>query len=114
MNDEGHAAAVEIAIFKLKEGVGRDGFLRTVDPVSEWIKRQPGFISRDLTYSDENATWMDVIWWESLEAAHAAMEASMTSEACVPMFEAIDMEAVQMLHGVRTLPTVSREASIGA
>jgi hypothetical protein len=106
--EQGKAASVvEIALFKTKEGVTRERFLSTVGPVSEWIQRQPGFVSRDLTYSAEDDTWIDVIWWNSLEEAHAAMEASTTSETCAPMFEAIDPERVQMLHGVRAFPTVS-------
>lgn len=101
---------VELAIFKLKDGVSRDRLLATIDPVSEWAKRQPGFISRDLTYSGDNDTWIDVLWWESLEAAHSAAQAAMTSESCAPMFELIDMEATQMLHGERVVPSVMREA----
>jgi hypothetical protein len=97
---------VEIAIFKPKEGVTREQLLGTVEPVSEWARRQPGFISRDLTYSAEGDNWIDVIWWESLEAANTAAEAAMVSESCAPMFEAIDLEGTQMLHGGRMMPTV--------
>lgn len=32
---------VEIAIFKPKEGVTREQLLATVEPVSEWARRQP-------------------------------------------------------------------------
>lgn len=90
---------VELAIFKLKEGVTREQLLETVDAVSEWARRQPGFVSRDLTYSAQDDTWIDVVWWESLDAAHAAAEAAMTSESCAPMFGLIDLEATQMIHG---------------
>jgi hypothetical protein len=101
---------VEMAIFKLRDGVTRDQLLRTVEPVSEWAMRQPGFISRDLTYSSDSDTWIDVLWWESLEAAHTAAEVALTSESCAPMFELIDMEAAQMLHGERVVPSVVRGA----
>jgi hypothetical protein len=98
---EGQGRVVELAIFKLKDGVTRDQLLATVDGVTEWAKRQPGFVSRDLTYSDESDTWIDVIWWESADAAHAAAEAAMTSESCAPMFGLIDLEGTQMIHGER-------------
>lgn len=97
MKDEGRV--VELAIFKLKEGVSREQLLDTVEAVSEWAKRQPGFVSRDLTYSEQDDTWIDVVWWESLDAAHAAAEAAMTSESCAPMFGLIDLEGTQMIHG---------------
>lgn len=99
MDEQGRV--VELAIFKLKEGVGRDQLMATVDAVTEWAKRQPGFVSRDLTYSAESDTWVDVVWWESIESAHAASEAAMTSESCAPMFGLIDLEGTQMIHGER-------------
>ncbi|HEX2195579.1 MAG TPA: hypothetical protein VHJ76_01530 [Actinomycetota bacterium] len=98
-------AVVELAIFKTTEGVTREQLLDTVDAVSEWAKRQPGFLSRDLTCS-EDGTWIDVVWWESLDAAHAAAEAAMTSESCAPMFALIDLEDTQMIHGARVVPGV--------
>lgn len=101
---------VEIAVFKLKDGVTREQLLSTVDAVSEWARSQPGFISRDLTYSAGQDSWIDVIWWESLEAAHAAAEAAMTSESCAPMFGLIDLEGIQMLHGERVTRSVHRQA----
>jgi hypothetical protein len=103
------SGVVEIAIFKAKEGVTREQLLATVDAVSEWARSRPGFVSRDLTYSAEGDNWIDVIWWESLEAATTAAEASMTSESCAPMFAAIDLEGTQMLHAERVIPSVTRE-----
>lgn len=102
--------AVELAIFKVKPGVGRDELLATVGPVSEWVKGQPGFISRDLTYSEETDTWIDVLWWESLEDAHAAAEAALASESCAAMFGLIDLEGTQMIHGVKVIASVARDA----
>jgi hypothetical protein len=101
---------VEIAMFKTKKGISREQLLGTVDAVSEWARRQRGFISRDLTYSAESDTWVDVIWWETLDDARAAAEAAMTSESCTPMFQAIDLEGTQMVHGERSIATVTREA----
>ena len=109
------SAVVEIAIFKTREGVSREQLLDTVDAVSRWAQEQPGFISRDLTYSEESDTWIDVVWWESLGAAQKAADVSMTSDSCAPMFAAIDLEGTQMLHGIRTTPTVrASEAPVSA
>lgn len=106
---ENTGPVVELAIFKTNEGVTREELLATVEPVSEWARQQPGFISRDLTYASDTNTWIDVLWWESLGAAHAAAEAAMTSESCSPMFALIDMQATQMIHGERVIPTVTGE-----
>jgi hypothetical protein len=67
-------------------------------------------LSRDLTYSGDQDSWIDVIWWESVDAAHRAAEVAMTSEACAPMFALIDLEGIQMLHGERMARAVAREA----
>jgi hypothetical protein len=109
-----HEGVVEIAIFKLKAGVGRDELLATVDGVSAWAQEQSGFISRDLTYVSEGDKWVDVIWWASLDDATAAMDASMTSESCAPMFAVIDMESTEMIHGESVTSVGRRDERVSA
>jgi hypothetical protein len=89
---------LELVVFKLGEGATREQLLGTVDPVSSWIAQQPGFISRELSYDAEGDRWVDVIWWNSKEEAHAAGELAMSSESCAPMFALIDMESMLMIH----------------
>jgi hypothetical protein len=102
---EAGAKVLELVVYKLHEGVAREQFLATNDAVSSWISKQPGFISRELVYDPEGDRWVDVIWWETLEQAHAASKRSMTSESCSPMFALIEMESALMLHGT---PAINR------
>ncbi len=97
---------VELVVYKLNEGVSREQFLATNEAVSSWISRQPGFISRDLVYDDEGDRWVDIVWWKTLEQAQAAMELSMTSESCTPMFAQINDESMLLLHGEPAIATV--------
>ena len=90
---------LELVVFKLGDGVSREQFLGTVDGVSRWVGRRPGFISRELAYDDEGDRWIDVVWWKSMAEARAAAELAMTSESCAPMFALIDMESTLMVHG---------------
>lgn len=90
---------LELVLFKLRDGATREQLLATVDGVSEWAKTQPGFISRDLSYSAEEDKWIDLIRWESLSDAQTAAEAAMASESCAPMFGLIDFDSMLMLHG---------------
>jgi hypothetical protein len=90
---------LELVVFKLKSDATREEFLDTVDAVSDWVKNQPGFVSRDLTYSAAEDKWIDVVWWDSLEAAETAAAAAMSSDSCAPMFRLIDVESTLMLHG---------------
>jgi hypothetical protein len=90
---------LELVVYKLDQGVSREQFLGTNDAVSSWISAQPGFISRELVHDAEADRWVDVIWWETMEQAHAAAELAMTSPTCTPMFALIDMQSALMLHG---------------
>jgi antibiotic biosynthesis monooxygenase (ABM) superfamily enzyme len=105
---------LELVVYQLHEGVSREQFLGTNDPVSSWISQQPGFISRELVYDAEGDRWVDVIWWETLEQAQAASERSMTSESCSPMFALIDMESALMLHGTPAIDRVDAAAPLRA
>ncbi|MDQ3822675.1 MAG: hypothetical protein M3321_05485 [Actinomycetota bacterium] len=97
---------VELVVYKLNEGVSREQFLATNDAVSAWIARQPGFVSRRLSHDPEGDRWVDVLWWESFEEAHAASEKAMTSESCTPMFGLIDTESTLMLHAEQVIAPV--------
>jgi hypothetical protein len=105
---------LELVVYRLNDGVSREQFLDANDPVSAWISKQPGFISRDLVYDTEGDRWVDVVWWESMHQAQAASDLAMTSESCRPMFALINMESALMLHGAATIATVSPAAAAGA
>jgi|SRR5215217_239211 len=98
---------LELVVFKLGDGVSREQFLGTVDEVSRWISRRPGFISRELSYDSDGDRWIEVIWWKSMDEAQAAAELAMTSESCAPMFAVIDMASTLMLHGALVSPPVA-------
>ena len=100
---------VELVVFKLRDGVARERFERTLDTVSAWIREQPGFVSRELSYDAEADRCIEIVWWETMEQAGAAAELAMSSDTCAPMFEAIDMESALMLHGELAL-AVGRSA----
>ncbi|UQA90732.1 hypothetical protein [Streptomyces halobius] len=99
MMDEQANKVLELVVFKLKAGVTPEQLLGAVDAVSEWAGRQPGFVSRDLSYSSKDDKWIDVVWWRSLKDAQSAAHAAETSTECAPMFGLIDHESMLMLHG---------------
>jgi len=98
---------LELVVFSLVDGATRGQFLGTVDAVSEWIKTQPGFISRDLSYSAEQNRWIEIIYWSSMRDAEAAAKAAETSDSCAPMFALIDMESMLFLHGEPAIAAVA-------
>jgi hypothetical protein len=106
MSAEQDQKVLELVVFKLKDGATDDQLLATVDRVSDWVKAQPGFISRDLTYSASEDRWIEVIWWDSLEEAESAASVAMSSDSCAPMFALIDMESALYLHGEPAISSV--------
>ena len=89
---------LELVVFKLHDAASREQLLGAVDAVSEWLRQQPGFVSRELSYDSEGARWTDVVWWRTMEDAKAAAELALSSEECAPMFALIDAESMQMIH----------------
>ncbi len=97
---------LELVVFALNDGVTRDELLQSVDPVSEWVAEQPGFISRQLTETD-GGKWVEIVWWESLAEAETAAEAALSSERCSPMFSMIRLDDMVALHGVPVIEFAS-------
>jgi hypothetical protein len=110
----GEGTVLELVVFKLHDGVSRDEFLATNDAVSTWISKQPGFVSRELSYDADSDRWVDVLWWTSMENAAAAAELALNSESCAPMFALIDMESTLMLHAERAIALVHSAAPLAA
>jgi hypothetical protein len=90
---------LELVVFKLRDAATPEQLLGSADAVSEWVKQQPGFLSRELSYDAEGDRWIDVVWWRTMEEAKAAAEAALSSESCAPMFALIDVASTQMIHG---------------
>jgi hypothetical protein len=97
---------LELVVFSLRQGVTREQLLGTVDAVSAWARRQPGFISRELSHNADQDKWIEVVYWASLDDAEAAAKASQSSDQCAPMFALIDMESALFLHGVPAITPV--------
>ena len=99
----------EIVIFHLKSGATHEALLETSRPVSEWVAQQPGFIDRKLIQSNDGNTYVESIRWHSLDEAERAAQLAQSSPACAPMFELIDFETLQMLHGRSVLEAVAAQ-----
>ena len=111
---EAGGKVLELVVFKLNGGVSHEQFLATNDAVSAWISKQPGFVSRELSYDADGDRWIDVIWWETMQSAGAAAELALTSDSCAPMFALIDMESTLMLHGTLALEPVYAADGVAA
>ena len=107
---EANEGVVEVVVFSLNEEASAEQLLASNEGVEAWAKTQPGFLSKELFHVADQDKWVDIVRWESMEAAHAAAEAAMNSESCAPMFALIDTESTLMLHGEPRARTILQEA----
>ena len=98
---------LELVVFGLVEGVSHEEFMETVDAVSVWVQSQPGFISRELSYSAEAGKYVEVVYWETLEEAEQAGRNAESSDACAPMFAKVGMEDSVFMHAAPLLTAVA-------
>lgn len=75
-----------------------DDFLDANGPISDWLRRQPGFVSRHLAMKDDG-TWIDIVFWETHESALAASNKMMDEMGQSEAMTMIDPMSIVMSHG---------------
>jgi heme-degrading monooxygenase HmoA len=65
---------LEIAEFETVANAGEDAVLAAAHEAGVFLARQPGFVARRLARRPEG-DWVDIVEWESLDAAKAAAQA---------------------------------------
>lgn len=76
---------IEMAVFKVREGVTDTRVLGLSNAFVEVLKREAdGFIRRTLTKDCNQNRWVELVWWESMEAARAAFDKA----PLIPEFQA--------------------------
>ncbi len=93
---------MELVTFKINANCTPEAFAVANEPVNTWVRAQPGFQSRAL--SNQDGTWIDVVFWDSAETAHAAAAKVMSDLGQSEFMAMIDTNSVQMQH----LQVVSR------
>ncbi len=87
---------VEIATFKLKEGVTPDEFYPVDQAVeSQHVSQQPGFISRESAVSEDNE-WLAIVHWSSMEDAEASMASFSSAPATAEFMSKLEADTMSM------------------
>ena len=77
---------IEWAPFRLIDSADEASLLRASDALqSGFLANQPGFIRRELLKGEEGQ-WVDLVYWESEEAAAQAMQQAAASPTCLEYF----------------------------
>lgn len=79
---------IELVRFRLKQDKTAADWLKANEKINNWIKQQPGFRFRSLSETDDGE-WIDMVYWENLEAARAAgvKFGDEVAPSCEPLIE---------------------------
>ena len=89
--------AIEVVIFHLHPTVTRADFLEAVDETTALLKTQDGFISRTVSFA-ESGEWLDILSWESIEAAKTAATVFQTDPAGKRFSDYLDLQQIQVFY----------------
>jgi heme-degrading monooxygenase HmoA len=88
---------IELVTFRLQKG-DTQGFLDANASINDWLKRQPGFVSRHLAERDDG-TYLDIVFWQTHADALAASTKIMEEMAQSEAMTMIDPMGLDMSHG---------------
>lgn len=88
---------IELVTFRLQKG-DTQGFLDANASINDWLKRQPGFVSRHLAERDDG-TYLDIVFWQTHADALAASTKMMEEMAQSEAMTMIDPMGLDMSHG---------------
>lgn len=89
---------IELAQFKTKAGVSEAEVLQASQEAHDgFLAKQTGYVSRELLKSGEGE-WVDIVHWETMEDAQAAMNAFIGHTSTKKFGEIIDPSSIKMMH----------------
>jgi heme-degrading monooxygenase HmoA len=88
---------IEFAEFRIAQGVDEKEFLKISDGIMPDLRRQRGFLSRQLVKNDDG-TWADIVRWKTLADALDLAESFAKIESCHNYLGMIDPSSVKIRH----------------
>jgi hypothetical protein len=89
--------AIEVVIFRWQPTVTRADFLQAIEETTALLKTRDGFLSRTVSQA-ESGEWLDILSWESIEAAKAAAVVFQTDPAGKRFSDYLDVEHIQVFY----------------
>ncbi len=88
---------IELVTFRLQKG-DTQGFVDANAAINDWLKRQPGFVSRHLAERDDGS-YLDIVFWQTHADALAASNKMVEEMAQSEAMTMIDPMGLDMSHG---------------
>ena len=89
---------IETVLFRLKDGISRDDFVKAAETVNGFVAARKGFVSRRLSCTADGL-WIEHIEWADMTAAKAAAADLGKTAPNLPFLSAIDEPSVTLHHG---------------
>lgn len=86
--------AMEVTTFKLNKGHDLNDFIQVNVEIDQWLKKQPGFGSRQIGQRDDGYI-VDTLIWNSVAQGTAAMNRLMKEFSDSPIHSMIDQRTVE-------------------
>lgn len=88
---------VEFAEFKIAQGVDEKEFMKMSEAMMHDLRKQRGFLSRQLVRGDDG-TWADIVHWKTLADALDIAKNFEKIESCHNYLGMIDPSSVRIRH----------------
>ena len=86
---------VELVQFKLKDGIDEDALLTVTKENMKFVRKQSGYIRRELVKGPDRL-WTDIVHWKSLSEAQEAEKKFYESSDCQNYSKIIDESSVKL------------------
>jgi hypothetical protein len=91
------ANIVEMVIYTTKDVVDQSQHVKKAEAVGSILAKMDGFVGRHFTQSTDGK-WVDLVYWESLDAAKRAADMFMTLPETQSFIEDINESDMQFFH----------------
>lgn len=89
--------AIEAVIFKTVQHIPTDEAQKTLLSMTSILEQFEGYQRRHLSRA-EDGTWLDLVYWATMDDAQRAAQAVMQMPEAMAAFSVIDQSTLQFLH----------------
>lgn len=89
-------SCLEVVSYRLKMDVSEETFMRYVNMLQETLSKGNGFIKREVFFNAESGIWVELVEWESAEAAKQCEAEIMKKPFMAEAMGLIDESTIQM------------------
>ena len=103
---------IELVIFKAKREVSSEALKKAAAKTTPVLEKMDGFLGRELSVTENEETWVDIVHWQNMNSANEAAKAFDNEPDCQEFAAMIEEETITMLHCNSVFTFVTEENKI--